>query len=69
MFGDLPLLSLFSTSTGLAQMTLFGPRWYNSCYRSSIKMSHFEALYGYKPPYLPATLGLNSIVDVDTYLQ
>lgn len=32
-------------------------------------MSHFEALYGYKPPLLPATLGSTSMAAVDTYLE
>lgn len=27
--------------------------WYNSIYHSSIRMTPFEALYGYYPPMLP----------------
>ena len=43
--------------------------WYNSCYHNSIKMSPFQALFGYKPPLLPATLQSTSIAVVDDYLQ
>ena len=43
--------------------------WYNSTYHTSLKMSPFEALYGYKPPLLPATGGHATKMLVGEYLQ
>ena len=43
--------------------------WYNSTYHTALKMSPFEALYGFKPPLLPAIGGPFTELSVDEYLQ
>lgn len=43
--------------------------WYNTNYHSSIKMSTFEALFGYKPPVLPVVGGGSNVATVEDYLQ
>ncbi|GAA0176954.1 hypothetical protein LIER_29635 [Lithospermum erythrorhizon] len=35
--------------------------WYNSNYHSSLKMSTFQAFYGYKPPVISTSLYLKNI--------
>ena len=44
--------------------------WYNSNYHSSLHVTPFEALYGYKPPiHLPYFPGLSLVNEVDLQLQ
>lgn len=43
--------------------------WYNSSHHSPIKMSPFEALFGFKPPFLPAVGGSSNVAAVEEYLQ
>ena len=43
--------------------------WYNSSHHSSINMTPFEALYGYKPNLLSAVNGPITVVAVDDYLH
>ena len=42
--------------------------WYNSCFHSAIKMSPFEAMFGFKPPLLPGIAsGTSNLVTVEHY--
>ena len=50
-------------------MVVFGPRWYNTNHHSSLKMSPFEALFGYKPPVLPVVGGGSNVATVEDYPQ
>lgn len=43
--------------------------WYNSNHHSSLKMSPFEALFGYKPPLLSAIGEQSTAASVEEYLQ
>lgn len=43
--------------------------WYNFTRHTSLKMSPFEANYGYKPPILPTLEGHTTIASVEEYLQ
>lgn len=43
--------------------------WYNSTHHTSLKMSPFEAFYGYKPPLLPIVGGLFTELSMEEYLQ
>lgn len=43
--------------------------WHNSNHHSSLKTSPFEALFGYKPPLLPAMGEHTTAVAVEEYLQ
>ena len=44
--------------------------WYNTSYHSSIRMSPFEALYGYQPPIISAYLpGSTAVALVDQQLK
>lgn len=43
--------------------------WYNSSRHSAIKLSPFEALYGYKSPLLSALADNSAVASLDTYLQ
>ena len=43
--------------------------WYNSSHHSFLKMSPFEALFGYKPPPLPTIGNHTSAASVEEYLQ
>lgn len=44
--------------------------WYNTTYRSSIKMSPFQALYGYPPLYFLDTVDIDTpSADLETFLE
>ena len=43
--------------------------WYNSCHHSSINMSPFKALYGYKPVLLSAVRDPPIVTEVGAYMQ
>ena len=43
--------------------------WYNTTLHSAIKVTPFEALFGYKPPVLPAIGGGSEVATVEEYLQ
>jgi len=43
--------------------------WYNTTTHSTLKMTPFEALHGYKPPILPISWGSNQVATIDEYLS
>jgi len=46
------------------------PQWWNnSNHHSSLKMSPFEALFGYQPPLIPAVRNYSTVAKVENYLQ
>lgn len=43
--------------------------WCNSSHHTAIRMSPFEALFGYKPPLLPAIQEITNVAAIEEHLQ
>lgn len=62
MFGALPKVYGGTKNENWHKWLPYVEFWYNTSYHTSIKMSPFQALYGYEPTHIPIYPGLNAKV-------